>query len=573
MTVPNLIPLHALLAHGRSIDHPVGHDGQRLVLWGEFASRVSALANRLAAREESRWLLASDDSLYFAIKLFAMLYAGKQVVIPPNTQPGTLAALGSAFDAWLGDDEIPDASPHVGGAVLADIDPQQAIIDLYTSGSTGEAKQVRKTLAQFETEVEVLESSWGAVLGSSAVVSTVPHHHIYGLLFRLFWPVAAGRVFDSRMCEHPEMLRERLSVLGTAALVSSPAHLARMPELVPLISLAPRPIIIFSSGGPVSAATAKEFFQKLGQAPTEVFGSTETGGVAWRRQEAGEDSDLWTPFPCMDVRRSASGGLSLASPYLGRDARWEMDDGIELLPDGRFRLLGRLDRIVKIEEKRLSLPDMESRLNAHAWVSACALAPLSGRRQRIGAVVVLNAEGRQQIEETGRRVLTQALRKHLASHYEAVLLPRHWRFVGQLPINERGKVVHSAVAGLFTAEEDVVLYPEVVHVNRGEDENDSLVLDLHVPPALVHFAGHFPELPILPGVVQVDWAIRYAREHLALSGRFSSLETLKFLALVLPDTRLQLSLKWNAQIQRLDFAYSNSQRNFSSGRIFFCGAE
>jgi acyl-coenzyme A synthetase/AMP-(fatty) acid ligase len=41
-----------------------------------------------------------------------------------------------------------------------------------------------------------------------------------------------------------------------------------------------------------------------------------------------------------------------------------MDDGIELMPDGRFRLLGRLDRVVKIEEKRLSLPEMEARLAA-----------------------------------------------------------------------------------------------------------------------------------------------------------------------------------------------------------------
>jgi acyl-coenzyme A synthetase/AMP-(fatty) acid ligase len=126
-----------------------------------------------------------------------------------------------------------------------------------------------------------------------------------------------------------------------------------------------------------------------------------------------------------------------------------MDDAVELLPDGRFLLRGRLDRTVKIEEKRLSLPEMEARLVTHPWVAAAAAVALSGRRQSIGAVAILNAQGRQQLSAIGRRETGLTLRRHLAAHFDAVLLPRRWCFPEQLPINERGKLTQASLSALF----------------------------------------------------------------------------------------------------------------------------
>lgn len=560
-----LLPLHALFAEGRPDDAPVCHDGERFACWREFAGRVGGLAAELRQRPETRWLLAGDDPLEFVAGLFALLHAGKQAIIPPNTQPGTLAALAGIFEARIdalapGGDE-PDYLPA--------IDPHAAIIDLYTSGSTGEHKRVRKTLAQFEAEVAVLESLWGGKLGASAVVATAPHQHIYGLLFRLFWPLGSGRVFDAVTCAHPDALEERLAFFGRAAVISSPAQLARLPELLPLAELDPKPVAVFSSGGPLPAGAARALAAGLGEAPIEVFGSTETGGVAWRQQH-GTDGELWTPFPCHTVSRSALGALTLRSPFLSDTAPWEMDDGIELLPDGRFRLLGRLDRVVKIEEKRLSLPQMESRLNAHPWVEAAALVPLSGRRQSVGAVLVLSGEGRERLQIEGRRAVTQALRKHLAGYFDAVLLPRHWRFPDRLPTDERGKLPLAGLVALFAADGSAPLYPEVLRVDS--EVGYRVALDLLVTPEIVHFAGHFPGAAILPGVVQVDWAIHFARLHLPLRGEFSALENLKFLAVVQPGETLRLSLAWDAEQGRLDFSYATPTRKFSAGRAVFGGA-
>lgn len=558
-----LLPLHALFADGRPDDQPVSHDGRRFVAWVEFAGRVAGLAGALGQRPEARWLLTGDDPLVFAINLFGVLHAGKEVVIPPNAQPGTLAALSGAFDARI------DALGVSGqtSALLPAIDPHAAIIDLYTSGSTGEHKRVRKTLAQFEAEVAVLEALWGERLGASAVVATAPHQHIYGLLFRLFWPLASGRVFDAVTCAHPDALEERLAFFGRAALITSPAQLARLPELLSLAELDPKPLAIFSSGGPLPAAAARALTAGLGEAPIEVFGSTETGGVAWRRQQ-GVDGELWTPFPGHTVSRSPLGALTLRSPFLADDAPWEMDDGVELLQDGRFRLLGRLDRVVKIEEKRLSLPEMEARLAGHPWVEAAALVPLAGRRQSVGAVLVLGAAGRERLRVEGRRAVAQTLRQHLASYFDAVLLPRHWRFPGLLPVDARGKLTVAALAALFA---DGVLYPEVIRVEG--DGVRAARLDLRVTPEIEHFTGHFPGAAILPGVVQVDWAVHFARLHLPLRGEFSALENLKFLSVIQPGEELSLSLEWDSERQRLDFSYAGAARKCSAGRIVFGGGQ
>jgi len=618
-----LTPLHALLSSARRAEQPVCHDGERFVAWSDFVRQVQLRARAFACREEQRWLLTDRNPFDFLIALMALLQAGKVVVIPPNSQPGTIAQLAACHDAISGDEgaiEAGDDASAAGIWPLRAIDPQQAIIDIYTSGSTGEPKRVRKTLAQFEAEVAVLEALWGELLGDAVILATTPHHHIYGLLFRLLWPLSAGRSFDATTCGEPEQLVERLAFFGDTALVSSPAQLARLPQMGPLTVLQPLPKFLFSSGGALSAAATEQYRRQLGRAPIEVFGSTETGGIAWRRQEG---DDAWSAFPGISIATDASGALMLKSPFLA-DAAWlRMEDAVDLLPGSRFRLRGRLDRIVKIEEKRLSLPDLEARLGEHAWIANAAALALSGRRQSVGVALVLSPEGRLQLARNGRRKVVQELRRHLASHFETVLLPRHWRFPEQLPINERGKLTQAALAALFAQEAGSdsgpdsgsdaasaatgavqeasakpgsrtppascaepgatnTLLPEVLsrRSNAASEVSASdstagmpcrMVIDLHVPAALEHFAGHFPGLPILPGVVQIHWATYFARAHLPVSGDFSLLENVKFQALLLPDARLELTLDWDPAKRRLEFSYANRDRKFSSGRIVFGG--
>jgi len=68
-------------------------------------------------------------------------------------------------------------------------------------------------------------------------------------------------------------------------------------------------------------------------------------------------------------------------------------------------------------------------------------------------------------------------------------------------------------------------------------------------------------------VVQVDWALALGQQLLELPGRFAGMEVLKFQQLVRPGDRIQLNLRFDAQRQKLYFAYLNDGAPCSSGRI------
>ena len=157
-------------------------------------------------------------------------------------------------------------------------------------------KRVEKSLALFEREAEVLEQMWGAQLGVVPVIGTVTHQHVFGMTFRIMWPMLAGRPFHSEFHVMWEPLMAQLN--GPSMLVSSPAQLTRLGGLAPVAS-ANRPRLIITAGAPLPSDAARETAAIFGCVPTEIFGSTEAGVIAWRR--GAEDPVLWQPLPSVEV--------------------------------------------------------------------------------------------------------------------------------------------------------------------------------------------------------------------------------------------------------------------------------
>jgi 3-hydroxymyristoyl/3-hydroxydecanoyl-(acyl carrier protein) dehydratase len=372
----------------------------------------------------------------------------------------------------------------------------------------------------------------------------------------VLWPLCAGRPFVRRQLAFPEDLQRTSREHPAFAWVASPALLKRMGDNLdwPALSAVRR---VFSSGGALPAEAAQRLHARLQQWPTEILGSSETGGIAWRHGD-----DLWQPFADIVLSQDRDGALLIASPYLPVDHVEHTADAVRIAADGRFELLGRLDRIVKLEEKRISLPMLEQALMAHDWVAEARLGVVQENRASLGALLVLSEQGLHALRNQGRRTLTQELRQHLSQHCETLALPRRWRLLRQLPLNAQGKLPQADVEALLLAPR-----PKAPHVLEQVEADGEWSLQLAVPPDLAYFSGHFPQTPVLPGVVQVEWALNLGRQLMELPIKFAGMEVLKFQQLVRPGDEIQLHLRFDPLRSKLYFAYRNETATCSSGRI------
>lgn len=100
-----------------------------------------------------------------------------------------------------------------------------------------------------------------------------------------------------------------------------------------------------------------------------------------------------------------------------------------------------------------------------------------------------------------------------------------------------------------------------------KNDNNSVCWRLDIIASLEYFKGHFPEQPVLPGVTQLDWAIKLGCQHFGYACDVAVLEVLKFQQLMLPNTQVDLTISHNAAKAKLMFAYSNGDKRFASGRI------
>jgi acyl-coenzyme A synthetase/AMP-(fatty) acid ligase len=380
---------------------------------------------------------------------------------------------------------------------------------------------------------------------------------MYGLLYRVVWPVLAGHVSRIEVSDYWEQLANRLD--DRTILVTSPVHLTRMPDGLPWQDM--RPALIISSGGPLPLPAAHDAAAKLGKLPTEVLGSTETGGVAWRRQTTVDTS--WTPFPDLALSADAAGGLLVRSPFVGDDRPFAMADRVEFQTDGRFQLLGRMDRVVKVEGKRVSLPRVEQALLDLAEVSDAAVVDLPERKGALGAAVLLSAAGRAGLRREGPYRFSRLLRRALADRLEPMERPKSWRFPKAIPTNSESKRQVAAIRALFTpAKQDVLPPSEILLLSDTEVE-----LSLDLDPSLIWFQGHFPGFPILPGIAQIHLSRLFAEQLWHMAPGSSDVARVKFRMLIRPGDRVRLHLLRDVQKATIRFRFENDGLPASEGVI------
>ncbi|MGI2065874.1 thioester dehydrase [Shewanella sp. MF08487] len=106
--------------------------------------------------------------------------------------------------------------------------------------------------------------------------------------------------------------------------------------------------------------------------------------------------------------------------------------------------------------------------------------------------------------------------------------------------------------------------PPILYTNI---DIDNIELRLLITAEIESFNGHFPEQAVLPGVTQLDWAVRLGCEYFGYAEAVAHLEVLKFQQLILPGQEVTLSIHNNAAKGKLTFAYRDGNKRYASGRI------
>ncbi len=520
-----------LLVTDIPLEAPVFRRRDGEVSMGEYRHDVACLVAVLSRSGARTAVLYAEDNYQFAVGLLACLYAGIRTVLPNNLCDNIRQQLESPDTVFV--HELPPAEDP---AELQAQNPALVGVEFFTSGSTGEPKRIIRSFANLEAELQMLEQVFPEQDGLVEVFPTVSFHHAYGIIFGLLLPLSRGMVSDAAPFHglDPWLARvEHLASPGALAwLVTTPAFLRVWAENAEQSPLQHRPVRLLSAGALLPSEVAGRVAAVTGAEVYEIFGSSETGVAAYRRPLICQE---WQAFREVRIELVGEQGMHVFSPAVLPGEHASLGDSAELLPDGRFRLLPRVDRIVKIADKRVSLSEVEQCLLSSQLVKQAYALVLPGSRvSRLAVAVVPNEQGIDVLQEQGYAAYKKVLRGVLAQQVEQTLLPRKWRIVGELPANAQGKVTQAAVAELFHCPLQLpVMLPHTKSADR-------LQFELLYVSDSAYLAGHFPEYPIVPGVVILQALATLIRNYWGL--HVDGIVRLKFSAETLPGHRQLVTL-------------------------------
>ena len=451
----------------------------------------------------------------------------------------------------------------IGGtfAIEGRIRARRFSVSFHTSGSTATPKTIVKTFASLAKEVAFHRARLADVLARRPVfLSTVEPHQMYGRLWRVMLPRAVGCAVDPEVILTPESLLEKMRAAECVFLVTTPSFLARFAEYADQYDVPQNVVELTTSGALLTADVAAAARRVFGRAPLEIFGSTETGGVAGRRQEVGDEA--WTVYDPVKAWSDESGRLTVASPF-SCARRFTLGDGVLFASDGRhFKLLGRMDRMVKIAEQRVSLPEMEATMRLLPDVAEAALGVVEGAHGPVLGAVIVPRKGWTDLKTLGKRACARALRAQCLPLFPKGAVPRKYRFVRELPRNAQGKVQAAAIQEILASQ-----MAEPVTENE-ERTATTYSADLTFDRDAAYFEGHFPDCAVLPGVIQLGTAHRFAEAFFGHARPLRTVKKMKFLHVIQPGDTVHFTLTKKTDDEFI-YEYRKGDVSCASGVLCF----
>ena len=445
------LPLAQWLSASRANETPIAWLDEHIWTLGQLRHDVAAQVSILQQHEGDRWALCFENSYLFIVGLLATLHAGKTPVVPGHSRVSLLEEQRALFNGVLTDQALTWSGSLIqvqsayqsseNPPPLPTLDPASHI-ELFTSGSTGRPRRIIKPIASLDREASLLAERFADRLTGCHIVASVPPLHLYGLTFRIFLPMALGLPLHAAMLHYTEQLAT-LANHHQYAFISSPAFLKRLD-----LQLTPPPVaMILSAGGMLPWQDVLQTAEWLNIWPDEIYGSTETGILAWRYRQ--QDDVPWLPFPGVTFQPEHD-SFRVFSPLIADNHGLLLDDTLGFIENGQFHLLGRRGRVVKIEEKRISLNEVEQRLLELDGINEAVAVPVSrGGRLGVGVLLVLDEKTRQLWHQRGGKAQELAWRRSLLPWLEPVAVPRYWRIIDEIPVNTMNKRVYAQLQELF----------------------------------------------------------------------------------------------------------------------------
>jgi 3-hydroxymyristoyl/3-hydroxydecanoyl-(acyl carrier protein) dehydratase len=426
------------------------------LLGGATSGNVYALAETIP--EQARMLgeganlacVLSPDKAVIAAAVVAALTSRIDLLLPPVLSERVIGELqaDAAIKMAITDRPV-EAAKHWRVVQLAPTtetrpapplrrDPDAPFLFLQTGGSTGAPARWSKTPHNLLRETKLLIDKYG-IGPQDVILSTVPPQHIYGLLFTVLLPFLSRARVVNEVCCFPREIADALATHGATVLVAAPPHYHALRHTA---LAAPHLRRAFSSGGMLDAADAERFHEQTGVGVVEVYGSTETGGVATRCRAAGEQT--WRAHAILQWRIEDE-RLCVASPFTSPEAPRAADgffrtgDRAEAGADETFVLYGRADGIVKVSGNRVDLAEVEEKIRTAPHVADAVVLslPIDGVRENEIAALVVG------------EIPEEELRRHLADRLEPYAVPRVIKFVESIPVTAAGKRDRAAMIELF----------------------------------------------------------------------------------------------------------------------------
>ena len=190
-------------------------------------------------------------------------------------------------------------------------------------------------------------------------------------------------------------------------------------------------------------------------------------------------------------------------------------------------------------------------LKDNKWVSAAvASTPTRGNGANV-IQVDISPEGHQLICEYGMREFEQKVLERLPKPFK----------------DEESWEIRPVRDNFFDSHEFIQQH-KIPRVLSWVDELSRYKLLLEISPEMECFQGHFPDNPILPGIVQLHWAIGFSMALFGFSEVPFDIKRLKFKNIVQPPSVVELVLS-KSSANTIQFQFNSVGQIHSMGRLVF----